>query len=256
MAKGRLTSFLHSISGSVGNNIYSTGPGGVVEIRNKVMSKRDARSDIQLDVRSIIREINVRWKHKPLRERMLWGMYAREFSLSGRRIGTLMRRFSSVSSGRHLSGAHLYCGLNQMLLTSGLNWLERPPRIDIHTPPSPLVDLIQYGTYKGSVKFRIWLSSTYLVSGLPIPTVAQIMLSVRTFYSSTYLVRPCPSISATPIDVAISTVRLRSKLEGNFFITEVPLSELTHPILHLQFRTVAQNGTFSMPSAHYIVEVV
>ena len=54
MAKGRLTSFLHSISGSVGNNTFSTGPGGVVEIRNKVISKRDACSDVQLSIRSII----------------------------------------------------------------------------------------------------------------------------------------------------------------------------------------------------------
>jgi hypothetical protein len=198
-------------------------------------------------LRKYFKENREKWREMLLKDRALWESYAQQINEGEKKIGGLLR---NEFKGK-LTGSSAYCAINQLLYITNFKDIDKPPHYLMKDPPSPLSDIQHMGTYKGKIKFKIWLPYEYQQK-----TKAQIAIKTTETLSYIYIIRPAPEISHIPTEIKIDKIKILRKKKKGSKMVELPLKEIKHPIIQIQMRTIAQNGKFSLHSPIYKIEVI
>ena len=250
MAKVQLTGLISSITGSMGETTFSPRP-GIIQVRKKVKKIHNPQTPLQMKHRKIWSDSISCWKLMPLKNRVFWEQYAKEISITKKKNRMILQK----KPGTRMTAMNAYCAINQTLVSSGLNRIEKIPPYALPYPPLPETDIQQFATFHEKIKFKVWLPYPYIPwENIEIPCVVQIGISTNS--SITHIpFYPLPKLSTKPIPIEIEKVKFQERKGKTTKVVEAKLKELIHPIVKIQFRTIAQNGKFSLPSPIYTVEV-
>ncbi len=252
MAKVKLTGLISSITGSMGETTFSPRP-GIIQVRKRVHKIHNPNTPLQQNLRKIWSQSIADWKLMPLKKRVLWEQFAKEVNLSKRKI----RMMKTKGNRGRMTGANAYCAINQPLILAGFQRIKIPPPSALPPPPTPETSLQQLATFNEKISFKAWLPYPYITpwNNEEIPCVLQAGISVNSA-GPLVSIYPFHKLSIQPTQIVIERVKLyNKKVEGKLRMVEANLKDLTHPIIRIRLRTIAQNGKFSLPSPIYTVEV-
>ena len=243
MAKFMTTGLITAIRGRVGDLIFTVNRGRPC-IMKKADKVRDPQTEGQIRVRRLFGELNKEWGELELDEKVLWEEYAKRYRYA--KFPPASRRVIRARRRGPMSGQNAYLGVNSVLIDNGFEPRRLPMLGGIPKPSLPFTDLKQYGKFKGEVRFKIWLPREH-----PYRCVAQIWIKRVKNRAYSYIAKKI-EVSTTPIEVVINSIRVHRKKNE---IVEVSFRELKKSELHLQIRTAAETGEFSMCGAVYTLQV-
>jgi len=206
---------------------------------------RDPQTEGQIRVRNLFSELNKEYGELEIDEKALWEEYAKRYKYA--RFPLSSRRVIRTRMKGPMSGQNAYLGVNSVLIDNGFERRRLPMVGRTPKPSFPFTDLKQYGKFSGGeIRFKIWLPYEH-----PYRCVAQIWIKRVKNTACSYVAKKI-EVSATPREIVIDSIRVRHKKDE---IVDMPFRKLKRSELHLQMRTVAETGEFSMCSAVYTLQV-
>lgn len=238
MGKCELSGLVNEVRGRVGDVVFSPWK-GIIRVYKYNKEVDRGNNPEQEMMRSSLSRLCRSWRDKDFKEQALWSDYARQHS--NRRIGGGIRG----RGGNLKMGVNAYISVNQVLVRSGFSPIEIP-YLGTSNPVFPSTDLVNYGTYRGEIRFNIWLGTPYFAD-------CRAQIWVKNVGEDVEYIRALVPISSSKIEVLINKIRVKEDKKT----VEKDIDRLGRKYkLYFQFRTVARNGALSMRSALYKIQLI